>query len=255
MMGSQRRRPRLKVLLLPPLLLGIVLGGVLSASVSAGKQRANGQRRLAEGAAEAAIEAVTARVDQTAVFTHQSDGDTPAEYTVFRLYADVHDAALRNTYAVYGTEASPLVVPPAFQVAPPFGAHVGGVSPELIAVTPLAQYDSWMTIGLAHGNLAAELAVSAGLFVSSSGEEYWTADDGLESDSGEIFWTDPAQGPTDRSVLLGQLTCVAEHMFTAVLNLRGQAVNGTDWSRTGLVFECEPLMRPPPPASARTTPS
>ena len=231
MMGARRRRPRMKVLLLP--LLGLVLGGVLSASTAG-----NG-RRLAEQ------QPVTAHVEQTAVFTDLDEATM--EYTVFRLYGEVHDTAVKNIYALYGTVDSPLVVPPAFQVAPPFGAQFGGVSPLLFGANPLAQYDSWLTVGLAHGNLNGELTVSAGLFASPAGEEYWTVDKGFESDSGEISFTDPSQGPTDRSVLLAQLTCEAEHMFTAVLNVRGQTVNGTDWSHTGLTFECEPLMRAPPP--------
>ena len=35
----------------------------------------------------------------------------------------------QNVYTIYGNSQSPLVFPPAYQVALPFGAHVGGTQP------------------------------------------------------------------------------------------------------------------------------
>ena len=151
---GRRRRPRVRVLLLP---LGLALAGIALSSSAGGR---SSDRRVLQQQGPA-VTSCTARVDQTGVFTDPRDA---LEYTVFRLYVEVHDDALANVYALYGSEDSPLAIPPAFQVDPPFGADYGGVSPQLFGAEDTAQYDSWLTVGLADGNLHRELTVSDGFF-------------------------------------------------------------------------------------------
>jgi hypothetical protein len=70
-----------------------------------------------------------------------------AGYSTYTLTATL-SAAATNVYSIYGTVGSPISFPPAFQVAAPFGADTGGVSPQMFAVMDDSQYDSWLTVGM-----------------------------------------------------------------------------------------------------------
>jgi hypothetical protein len=41
-----------------------------------------------------------------------------------------------------------MELPPAFQVEPPLGSHVGGSSPEMTELSVNAAYDSYLTCAL-----------------------------------------------------------------------------------------------------------
>ena len=127
-------------------MVGARWGAVLVAAVTAGSLPAGGLGQDANNVAT--VDSCTARVEQTGTFTD----DDGTEYTRFRLFIEVSDAALTNVYALYGTAEHPLIVPPAYQVASPFGADFGGVNPALFAANPTAEYDSWLTIGLDDGD-------------------------------------------------------------------------------------------------------
>jgi hypothetical protein len=64
-----------------------------------------------------------------------------------------------------------LSLPAAFQVATPFGADIGGVSPAFFSVKADARFDSWLTVGVTDGSAAGALATSPGL-----GLDRWSAD-------------------------------------------------------------------------------
>ena len=53
-----------------------------------------------------------------------------------------------DVYALYGQKGDPLIMPPAYQVATPFGSSVGPVNDALLAVQPDAAFDSWLSIGI-----------------------------------------------------------------------------------------------------------
>jgi hypothetical protein len=59
-----------------------------------------------------------------------------AGYTTYELVLQLNDegksakTAPLNVYTIYGTEGHPLSMPPAFQTDLPFGAHIGGTSPQ-----------------------------------------------------------------------------------------------------------------------------
>ena len=58
-----------------------------------------------------------------------------------------------------------MVIPAAFQVAAPFGAHVGGTNPAFWTYSPDTQYDSWMTVGIVDGDENSALgSISSALF-------------------------------------------------------------------------------------------
>ena len=80
-----------------------------------------------------------------------------AGYTTYRLSLQLQRDA-KNVYTIYGDTTSgsnhPMSFPPAYQVAAPFGANIGGVADQLIAVHADATYDSWLTVGVTGGNNA-----------------------------------------------------------------------------------------------------
>ena len=130
-----------------------------------------------------------------------------------------------------------MVVPPAFQVAPPFGAHLGGVNPVLAAVMPAADQDSWLTVSLEAGNDAGALA-SIGMDLT-----LWTDNDGLTVSDGAVFFLDPTSAPlpdanNNNSTLIAQLTVATGSRFLLACNAQGRAARAgdPDWATTGLYF-------------------
>jgi len=93
------------------------------------------------------------------------------------------------------------------QVAVPFGTNVGGVNVALFQVNPLAQFDSWVTVGETLGNANND--------VSSIGIDFTTWSDTVAlvsaTDSGgAVFWMDPdkatAAVSAQRTMVVAQLT-------------------------------------------------
>jgi hypothetical protein len=84
-----------------------------------------------------------------------------AGYTTYRLSLQLQRDA-KNVYTIYGDTTSgsnhPMSFPPAYQVAAPFGANIGGVADQLIAVHADATYDSWLTVGVTGGNNAGAIS-------------------------------------------------------------------------------------------------
>ena len=80
-------------------------------------------------------------------------------YTTVRLSVTLA-AEQTNVYALAGSsfQGSPMVFPPAYQVAAPFGADIGGTPPAYWQFTPESQYDSWLTVGLTTGNGGSQLS-------------------------------------------------------------------------------------------------
>jgi hypothetical protein len=117
-----------------------------------------------------------------------------AGYTTYRLSLQLQRDA-KNVYTIYGDTTSgsnhPMSFPPAYQVAAPFGANVGGVADQLIAVHADAKYDSWLTIGLTDGNRAGD--------ISSIDIDWadWDENVGLTVGDGAVFWMATDNGPTE----------------------------------------------------------
>ena len=64
----------------------------------------------------------------------------------------------QSVYSLFGTPDAPILLPPAFQVAPPFGSDVGGTPPLFWPYHPAAQWDSWLTVGVPDGTATGAVA-------------------------------------------------------------------------------------------------
>lgn len=128
----------------------------------------------------------------------------------------------RNLYAMAGTVDFDMSFPAAFQVAAPFGADVGGVSPAFFGVSADVRYDSWLTIGITDGSAGASISVSPGLSLNT-----WTATNGFSTNNGAVFMMSPSDGARD-IVVLAQLTRATGGGSAAAV-LQGRSVSGQDW--------------------------
>ena len=156
----------------------------------------------------------------------------------YRLSMVLKDDAA-SLYTIFGTQDSPMIVPPAMQIGAPFGAHIGGVNPVLIAVQPSAAADSWLSVGITDGDSTGALSAIGIDFLS------WTATSGITVDEGAIFWLSPADAPGG-SVTVAQLTIPAGDSFDLVLNAQGRSLGARtidasgaivgDWQLNGVHF-------------------
>ena len=83
-----------------------------------------------------------------------------------------------------------MELPAAYQSDAPFGANTGGVAAAFVAAVPTTTYDSWLTVGITGGDAGGKLS-SIGIDWST-----WTADAGLSTDNGAVFWMSPDDGPS-----------------------------------------------------------
>ena len=162
------------------------------------------------------------------------------------------DATQSNVYAMSGVQRGGLEMPAAYQVAPPFGADLGGTSPAFFPIANndalgFAEFDSWLSIGVVDGSAPGAISASPGFDLS-----LWTADAGLSTRDAAIFYMDPASGPArgGGSVVMAQITSTAASGSAgAVLQGRSEG-QAEDWS-TAVVWSWpestqEPLPDPEP---------
>jgi hypothetical protein len=132
-----------------------------------------------------------------------------------------------NVYAIYSAAGAEMSIPPAFQVATPFGSHIGGVSPLFYGAAPDAEFDSWLTIGEVGGDPNDAL--------SSVGIDFTTWDENTPLDirvyvSGAVFWMVPADGPGGPDpIVLAQLTVPAGSAGVVTMGVQGMSVGGEDY--------------------------
>merc|ERR550514_1875841 len=166
--------------------------------------------------------------------------------TTYRLSVSHSQYSL---HTIYGSPDFPLVLPPAFQVAEPFGANLGGVSPELIAANPSAAFDSWLTIGSTDASQSSALT-------SNIDFGAWTADAGLSSTNAFVSNYAGPSANTDSVVVVAQLTLASNVAASVSMNFQGHAQDRSttvsigdmqaDWQATGVEFA---LVNPDAPAS------
>ena len=133
------------------------------------------------------------QVEQRAVATSVElvGADLVSGYTTYRIMLHLAPSSA-NCYTIYG-DSVPLVFPPAYQCATPFGVNTGGTNPAFWPVantdaTGFAQYDSWLTVGITDGDDKAAIS-SIGIDFKS-----WDEDNPLISDAdsgGAVFWMNP----------------------------------------------------------------
>ena len=163
-------------------------------------------RILAVAAAGLAV----ARAQQAVVPVVTSVG-TFDSYTCYQVSCGFNPGTARDVYALYGDETSSLQLPPAFQVATPFGTNIGRLrmprapaytrarcscvtltncsecrtgppNAAFYAINPQAQYDSFLTLGIDGPALTPGALSSVGIDFGS-----WNEDMGIDSANGAVF--------------------------------------------------------------------
>jgi hypothetical protein len=149
--------------------------------------------------------------------------------TTVRLTMTLPDGA-DNVYAMAGTADTTMAFPAAFQVAAPFGADTGGVSPAFFAFSAEAEFDSWLTIGITDGSSPGAITVSPGAD-GADAVAAWSETQGIETANGAVFWMDPNASPGGADpIVLAQITSAEGGTASALL--QGQNTDGsTDWTQ------------------------
>jgi hypothetical protein len=156
--------------------------------------------------------------------------------TTVQLYISLDAATQQNVYAMAGTDDTTMVFPPAYQVATPFGADIGGANPAFFpiannAALGFAEFDSWLTIGVTDGSAPGAISASPGFDLAR-----WTESAGLSETNAAIFYMDPATMGANSGVdaiVMAQMTVSAETVAgggTATAQLQGRSAGGAeDW--------------------------
>jgi hypothetical protein len=134
--------------------------------------------------------------------------------------------------AIYGEEGVPLSIPPAYQVATPFGTNIGPPNPAFFAVMADCEFDSFITLGM-DGPAAQSGALSA------VGVDFdaWDETTGLRTTDGAVFFMDPDHGATSEPVTIAQLTVRTGTTFTGTFSAQGRSVGGVeDWVENAMSF-------------------
>jgi hypothetical protein len=120
--------------------------------------------------------------------------------------------------------------------------NIGGVDPALVAASPTAGFDSWLSVGVDGGDRGGLLG-SIGLDF-----EAWTPDAGLTTDNGAVFWMDPTAAPTERLATVAQITVPTGSAWEVTVNAQGRSPDESrvwnletghmegDWQEEGLVI-------------------
>eukprot|EP01050_Picozoa_sp_SAG11_P005908 SAG11_NODE_435_length_9493_cov_21.529806_3_plen_674_part_00 len=149
------------------------------------------------------------------VDTVSTDGPGTTYQLILTLSGDA-----ANVYTIYGTEGSLMSIPASYHEAAPFGANTGGVNPAFLSVVTDAAFDGWLTVGITDGDTDDAL--------SSIGIDWdgWTADAGISTDNGAVFWMSPDDGPTGSAVVAQFTTSPG---WEATLGAQGRSTSGADW--------------------------
>ena len=142
--------------------------------------------------------------------------------TTYQLYLEL-GSEQENVYAIYGTKDHPMSFPASYQVAAPYGNNVGEVSSIFFAISAESEFDGWLAVGPTSGE------VSVGIDFDG-----WTASSGLSVANGAVIWMNPDEGPSDKAVLVAQITVADGSSFTVALNAQGRSNDGDDWYCEGL---------------------
>ena len=147
---------------------------------------------------------------------------------------DAGDTRRGAIYTIFGTTENPMLVPPGYQEAAPFGAHMGGVNPALFPFMAGAAADSWLTVSREDGNADSALGAAGINFA------LWTDEVGMTLDNAAVFWFDPATAPApvNSKTLVAQLTVATGSRFLLSTSCQGRATEASaaDWVVTGIHF-------------------
>ena len=137
-----------------------------------------------------------------------------------------------------GVPESTMAFPAAYQVAAPFGADIGGVSPAFFAIANndafgYAEFDSWLTIGVTDGSAPGAISASPGFDIASQ----WTATTPLLQTDGAIFFMDPGtMGANSGSdpIVMAQMTLSADDAASGTATAKLQGRNAVSYTHLTL---------------------
>ena len=190
----------------------------------------------ADAAAEASYEHLTPTVVTMA-------SSTDDQHVTYRLVATLDASTASNMYTIFGTDASPMHWPGAYQCATPFGANTGGTNEAFWAIANnaaigFAEFDSWLSVGITGGDIGGALS-TIGLDFS-----LWNEQTPLDTHDGAVFWMEPNQAPGGE-VAVGQITVAAGSSGTVTMGMQGRPAAdsatgavavGSDWTEENVEF-------------------
>ena len=168
--------------------------------------------------------------------------DGIAGYTTYRLSLVIKNPYVQNIYAIYGDSqygSHPMSFPPAYQGHSIGNANLGGISDALVAVQSDAAYDSWITIGITHGDTRNELS-SVGIDFQS-----WTEDNGLYTTNGAVFTMNVGEVIVQgEEYVVAQITIPDYQVSDVVLNAQGKLIcsdcdSVSTWTENQVTFHLE----------------
>lgn len=187
-----------------------------------------------------------------------------ARHQTVQVVVNFPGNAVASTYALFGDSDRSLSMPAAWH-APngAYNANVGGVNPAFLRYYAAGAFDSWLTIAAPSAGGGAsfvEPSLLAQLGLSSAFPQ-WSERQGLSSNNGMVFYTNPTLGPQGTTVYVAQLTVAAGTRYQGSFNLQGRSVGhaagAPDWIVKGITFNEQtrpplPTRPPPTPAPAAT---
>ena len=174
-------------------------------------------------------------------------------YTTYQLSLVIKNPIVQNIYAIYGSgydgdTIAPLDIPPAYQGKSIFNNNIGGMNPAFIDLNPDSAYDSWLTIGLTHGDPLNKLSAIGIDF------DVWSEQAGLYTTNGAIFVMNPEINiESSNEYIIAQLTVPNDFSYNVVVNAQGKIdeENGRNniytshtgdyaWKQEGIIFNIAP---------------
>tara|TARA_B100000131_G_scaffold52328_1_gene47030 strand:+ start:286 stop:1059 length:774 start_codon:yes stop_codon:yes gene_type:complete len=163
--------------------------------------------------------------------------ETMNDYSTYKLSLVIDDEYVENIYAIYGDDKSTLEIPSAYQSGV-LNNNLGGVPDNIRSILPETILDSWLTIGITNGDTQNNLG-SVGINF-----QIWDEKNGIITDNGAIYVTDPNQILSDTNeYLIAQLTLKNNQEHRLKINVQGHIKNditiNNHWSRTNIIFTIE----------------
>jgi len=160
-------------------------------------------------------------------------------YTTFQISLIIKkNKNIKNIYALFGDDQSGrnMLIPPSYQVMR--GENIGGVQSYLSDIIPDLRYDSWLTIGIADGDVNNRLSAVGVNFND------WDENTEMRINNGAIFVMDPEVDiVTSNEYIVGQFTVLTGSSPEIILNVQGKTMetesnlgDGKSWTEENIRF-------------------
>ena len=143
---------------------------------------------------------------------------------------------------MYGTHENTMYIPPAKNEYSLLGANIGGVNPIYYKkYHSVAEYDSWLTLGITDGDTKHELS-SVGIKFDD-----WSQDKPLIINNGAIFLINAREKVvTGNKYVIGHLTVKNDMSDVVRINVQGYKKHGerlVPWTATDIRFPIESFIK------------